>query len=297
MLAAASGLVVLCFACKGVLERARPTVNIVNPAETVAELTRLSAYDRLPDGRPHVPDDLLERLKAITSEEAWAILDREGYYFQFEGGWFRTHPERVLVGRAVTAMMVPYRPDLHALVQDKGAAEGRIGGQNSWVIDTLGHNDVMVVDLYGKIREGTFVGDNLSTSVRARTKAGAVIEGGIRDYDGIKELTDVAFFCRGMDPTPIRNVTLAGINIPVRIGHCTVLPGDIVLGTHTGVTFIPPHLVKEIVETGEEIHLRDTFGKQRLAEQKYTPGEIDVPNWAEHIQQDYQAWLAEYRRG
>jgi regulator of RNase E activity RraA len=184
--------------------------------------------------------------------------------------------------------MLPYRPDFHDVVQKQGEAEGRIGGQNSWVIDTLLPNDVMVVDLYGKIREGTFVGDNLSTAVKKRTRAGAVIDGGIRDYDGIRELTDVAFFCRGVDPTPIRNTTLGGINIPIRIGHTTVLPGDIVLGTPTGVTFIPPHLVKEIVETGENVHLRDRFGKQRLGEGKYTPGEIDVGVWAEHIQKDYE---------
>jgi regulator of RNase E activity RraA len=188
--------------------------------------------------------------------------------------------------------MLPFRPDFHVVVQQKGESEGRIGGQNSWVIDTLLPNDVMVVDLYGKVREGTFVGDNLSTSVKARTHAGAVIDGGIRDYHGIRELTDVAFFCRGLDPTPIRNTTLAGINIPIRIGHATVLPGDIVLGTPTGVTFIPPQLVKEIVEVGENVQMRDTFGKQRLAESKYTPGEIDVANWRDDIEQDYREWLA-----
>jgi regulator of RNase E activity RraA len=153
----------------------------------------------------------------------------------------------------------------------------------------------MVIDLFGKIREGTFVGDNLSTAVKARTHAGAVIDGGIRDYDGIRELTEVAFFCRGMDPTPIRNTTLAGINIPIRIGAATVLPGDIVLGTPTGVTFIPPHLVQEIVETGEKVGLRDKFGKQRLGEGKYTPGEIDVGEWRADIQADYQDWLARRR--
>ena len=271
-------------------------MNIVNPAESIVALTPLNPFNRFPDGRPQVPDDLLERLKAITSEQAWAILDREKYYFQFEGNWFQTHPERILVGRAVTAQMLPYRPDFHAVVQKKGEEEGRIGGQNSWVIDTLLPNDVMVVDQYGKIREGTFVGDNLSTSVKARTRAGAVIDGGIRDYDGVRELTDVAFFCRGLDPTPIRNTTLAGINIPIRIGNATVLPGDIVLGTPSGVTFIPPHLVQEIVETGERVGLRDKFGKQRLAERKYTPGEIDVPDWRADIQQDYENWLAERRR-
>ncbi len=270
-------------------------MNIVNPAENIISITPQNPFDRTPDGRPRVPDDLLERLKAITSEQAWAILDREKYYFQFDGDWFRTHPDRILVGRAVTAQMFPFRPDFHEVVQKQGEAEGRIGGQNSWVIDTLLPGDVMVVDLYGKIREGTFVGDNLSTAVKARTRAGAVIDGGIRDYDGIRELTDVAFFCRGMDPTPIRNTTLGGINIPIRIGHATVLPGDIVLGTPTGVTFIPPHLVKEIVETGENVGLRDKFGKQRLAEGKYTPGEIDVGVWRDDIQQDYQEWLAARR--
>ena len=266
-------------------------MNIVNPAENIISMTPLNPFDRAPDGRPYVPDDLLERMKLITSEQAWAILDREKYFFQFDGNWFRTHPEKILVGRAVTAQMLPYRPDFHDVVQKQGEAEGRIGGQNSWVIDTLQPGDVMVIDLYGKIREGTFVGDNLSTAVKKRTQAGAVIDGGIRDYDGVRELTDVAFFCRGLDPTPIRNTTLAGINLPIRIGHVTVLPGDIVLGTPTGVTFIPPHLVREIVEVGENVQLRDTFGKQRLAEGKYTTGEIDVPNWRADIEADYTAWL------
>jgi 4-hydroxy-4-methyl-2-oxoglutarate aldolase len=271
-------------------------LKVFNSPENVTALTPLWRSARLPDGRPHVPDDLLERLKAITSEQAWHILDKEGYLFQFEGNWFRTHPGRILVGRAVTAQMMPRRPDLHAVVQSTGEREGRIGGQNSWVIDALETNDVLVVDLFGKIREGTFVGDNLGTSVRTRTRAGAVIDGGIRDYQGLVELTDVAFFVRGVDPTPIRDTTLVGVNIPIRIGNATVLPGDVVLGTPTGVTFIPPHLVQPIVETGERIDLRDTFGKQRLAEEKYTPGEIDVEVWPDHIEQDYKQWLAERQR-
>jgi 4-hydroxy-4-methyl-2-oxoglutarate aldolase len=270
-------------------------LNVLNPPEVIAAITPLNPFDRFPDGRPRVPDDLLERMKAVTSEEAWSVLDKHSYYFQFEGGWVRTHPDRILVGRAVTAQMLPFRPDFHQVVQDAGQAQGRIGGQNSWVIDTLEFNDVMVVDLYSKIREGTFVGDNLSTAVRARTKAGAVIDGGIRDYQGIRELTGVAFYCRGLDPTPIRNTTLGGINIPIRIGHVTVLPGDVVLGTPTGVTFIPPHLVQEVVENAEYIHLRDEFGKQRLAEQKYTPGEIDVSKWREDIEADFHGWLGNRR--
>jgi regulator of RNase E activity RraA len=266
-------------------------MHIVNPREALERLTRLNPFDRFPDGRPNVPDDLIERMKLVTTEEAWGVLRRNGYHYQFEGNWFRTHPDRILVGRAVTAVMMPHRPDLHELVEELGKAEGRIGGQNSWVIDTLLPNDVMVVDLFGKVKDGTFVGDNLSTSVRTRTRAGAVIDGGIRDFAGVSELTDVAFFCRGLHPTAINDVTLVGINLPIRIGEATVLPGDVVLGTPTGVTFIPPHLVQAVVERSEEIRVRDEFGKLRLREGRYTPGEIDRV-WSEEIEADYQAWLA-----
>ncbi len=265
-------------------------MHIVNPRENLIELTRLNPFERFPDGRPKVPDDLVERMRLVTTEEAWGVLRRHGYNFQFEGDWFRTHPDQILVGRAVTAQMVPYRPDLHTLVEDSGKEQGRIGGQNSWVIDTLEPGDVMVVDMFGKIKDGTFVGDNLSTSLRTRTRAGAVIEGGIRDFQGVSQLTEVAIFCRGLHPTAIADVTLAGINIPIRIAETTVLPGDIVLGTPTGVIFIPPHLAQEVVERSEDVRTRDIFGKQRLDEGRYTPGEIDR-TWSPEIEADFQEWL------
>ena len=207
--------------------------------------------------------------------------------------WKQTHPDTILVGRALTAQFLPHRPDYHEAIQQTGLAEGRsnIGGQNSWVIESLSHNDVMVVDIFGKIKDGTVIGDNLGTAVQARTQAGAIIDGGIRDYNGLIKLNNVNFFMRGMDPTAIADVTLAGINIPIRIGGVTVLPGDVVLGTATGAIFIPPHLVQEVVETSENIRVRDEFGKQRLAEGKYSSGEIDVPNWRDDIEADFQMWL------
>lgn len=266
-------------------------MNIAPPKEALIELTRLNPFDRFEDGRPHVPDELVDKLKTATTEQAWGVLRHHGYHRQFEGGWFQTHPDKTLVGRCVTAMMLPHRPDYHDLVQEQGESEGRIGGQNSWVIDTLVEGDVLIVDLFGKVKDGTFVGDNLSTSIQMRTKRGAVIDGGIRDYQGIRELTECAIFCRGMDPTAIADVTLAGVNMPIRIGSATVLPGDIVLGTPTGVIFIPPHLVQEVVDTAEDVQSRDTFGKYCLSIGKYTPGEIDVSPWADHIEAVYQQWL------
>jgi regulator of RNase E activity RraA len=107
------------------------------------------------------------------------------------------------------------------------------------------------------------------------------------------ELTDVNFYIRGVDPTAIADVTLVGINIPIRIGEATVLPGDVVFGTPTGIIFIPPHLVQEVVEKSEDTAIRDVFSKLRLGEGKYTSGEIDVPTWREDIEEDFQAWRKE----
>src|SRR5260221_10285443 len=198
--------------------------------EDLIELTRLNPFERFADGRPRVPDDLLERMSAVTTEEAWGVLRAHGFHRQFEGKWLETHPGRITVGRAVTAQFVPHRPDYHDAIQQAGVAEGRsgIGGQNSWIIETLERGDVMVVDIFGKIKDGTVVGDNLGTAVRTRTRAGAVIDGGMRDYQGLIELRDVNFYIRGVDPTAIADVTLAGLNIPIPIVGVTGLPGDVV---------------------------------------------------------------------
>jgi 4-hydroxy-4-methyl-2-oxoglutarate aldolase len=266
---------------------------VFNSAENIKRLTPLNPFDRFEDGRPRVPDDLLARMRLVTNDEAWGVLERRhGYFFQFEGNWLNLHPERVLVGRAVTAAFMPLRPDLQQVVEEEGRGSGRTGGQNTWVIDTLVEGDVIVVDLFGKIRDGTFAGDNLSTTISSRAKTGMVVHGGIRDFVRIEELPDFAVFVRGVDPSAIAQVTLVGVNIPIRIGQTTVLPGDVVLGTPEGVTFIPPHLALEIVEHSENVRLRDVFGKQKLADGTYTSGQIDVSTWAPEIEAHFVSWKA-----
>ena len=258
--------------------------------QKIMDLTSQYPHERFPDGRPRVPDDILERMAQVTTEEAWGVLHREGYDFQFEGDWLNIHPDQILVGRAVTARFVPTRPDLNQVIKEVGERDGRIGGQNSWVIDTLVPGDVIVIELFGKIVKGTFAGDNLSTSISARTGGrGMVVDGGMRDYQRVVELPDFNGFIKGLDPTGIGDVTLVEINGPVRIGNATVLPGDVVLGTPTGVIFVPPHLAEEVVVRSEDIRTRDIFGKMCLREGRYTPGEIDR-KWSPEIEDDYARW-------
>ncbi|MDF2958907.1 MAG: dimethylmenaquinone methyltransferase [Paenibacillus sp.] len=263
-----------------------------NP-EDIIQLTPLWKGERYANGRPKVPDDVLRRIRKITLEEAWGPLWNKGYVAQFEGDFKIIHPDKTMVGRAVTAIMVPKRPDLHETLLNYGhEQEGRKGFFNQWVIDSLGEDDVVVVDLFDKIYQGTYVGGNLSTAISTRTKrGGAVIWGGIRDSQQIAEIENINMFFRGSDPTGIADVTMIGMNVPTRIGKAVCLPGDVVLGTPAGVIFIPPHLAESTVQNAEKSQVRDIFGFIRLKEGVYSTAQIDT-TWTLPLWQDFVDWFS-----
>ena len=258
--------------------------------------------ERFPDGRPKVPNDILERMKSVTLEEAWATCRGAGYTYQYEGDWMQIHPEGVLVGRALTATFFPGRPDIHKVIQEKGNKDGRVLAPNAWAIDMLQPGDVYVVDHHGALIDGPTIGDNLGNSIFARSGNGIVYDGPLRDINGLKEIKGFTSYYRSYHPShhfgsmgggsgPIRlNTTLVGINTPTRIGGATVMPGDVVLARDGGVMFIPPHLAQRVVETSEIVRLRDMFGHQRLREKKYTAGQIDS-RWTDEIEKDFSQWL------
>ncbi len=249
--------------------------------------------ERFPDGRPKVPDSVLDRLAETTAEEAWGTLRGAGYRLQFEGGWKTVNVDpkgKRMVGRAVTAVFVPFRPDLNNYVNEQAKKENRVArGQNSWVIDTLVKRDVMVVDLFGKIKDGTIIGDNLGTSIMTKTGTGLVVDGAVRDVSGLQEIEGFQIFCRGFDPSAIADVTLAGMNVPIRIGGVTVIPGDVILSDPEGIVVIPPHLAEKVADDSELTRLRDTWGHQMLREQKYTPGQIDS-QWSPQMIDEFNKW-------
>jgi len=247
---------------------------------------------RFADGRPNVADAVLARLKDVTAEEVWDVLQDAGYRNQFERGWKTVNPGERLVGRVVTAVFMPARPDVDSVIRANGKKEGRVGGENSWIIDILQPGDVLVVDLFGKIRYGTIVGDNLSTSIYTRSHNGLIVNGAVRDTTGIQEIKGFQVYTRDMDPSALENVMLTGINVPIRIGEATVMPGDIAVGDPEGVSFIPAHLAEKVADTAEMTHLVDEWGHAMLRQGKYTPGQIDG-KWSQPMIREFNAWVAQ----
>lgn len=256
--------------------------------------------ERFADGRPKVPDAILERMKKVTLEEAWATLRYAGYEHQYEDGWADLYPGKVMVGRALTSAWIPGRLDLQKVIEADGKAEGRKGGPNAWPVDMLQPRDVYVSDHFGLKKDGPSIGDNVGNAIYAKSGNGIVYDGAVRDINGLRELPNFIAFVRAYDPShhfgrigdegrPL-NSTMISINAPTRIGQAAVMPGDVVLGRDGGVMFIPPQLAERVVQQSERTHLRDMFGHQRLNEGKYTAGQIDR-DWTAEIEADYTGWL------
>ena len=263
--------------------------------EYIKTLTADWKGERLPDGRPKVSDAILERLKKVSMEEAWGVLRNKGYQNQYEGNWQVIRPDSVMTGRVVTAQYMPSRPDFIKVVQEQGKTEGRAqqGGTNSWPIDILVPGDVYVADGYGKIADGTLIGDNLGNSIYAKSQRGVIFYGSVRDQAGLAEIKGFNGWIKGQDPSYIQQMMLTSINAPIRIGRAVVLPGDVVLANQYGTIFIPAALVEDLVLTSEVTELRDEFGHQRLREKKYLAGQIDS-KWSDEIKKDFLNWLKNY---
>jgi len=276
--------------------------HVVWPAESIQQLTTEWTGERTPDGRPKVSDQLLERLKSLSMEEVWSTLRSNGYVSQFENfastaqnGWQILHPEQVMTGRVVTAQFMPLRKDFDNYVQQQAEKEGtKTPVTNYAPIIKLLDGDVYVADSYGKMVEGTLIGDNLGNAIYHAGKRGVIFNGSVRDVEGLSQIEGFNGWIRGSDPSAIKNMMIANVNGPIRIGRVTVLPGDVVLAKTTGVAFIPPHLVQQVVIAGEYTALSDEFNVYCMETNKYEyVNEAFVVDRAV-FEKDFQQWLDQY---
>jgi 4-hydroxy-4-methyl-2-oxoglutarate aldolase len=259
--------------------------------EQMVEYTAQNPFERFPDGRPKVPDALIERARGMSSEEVFAILPGKGFRNQYADGFQILHPNKKLVGRAFTVQFMPLRPDLDAVINAKAQAAGLGRMYNQVAIDMLQPGDVLVVDLFGQNEGGTIVGDNLFYYIMKATKgAGLVVDGAIRDLEGISKMDMPAYF-RSAHPTAISNVIISGINVPVRIGKATVMPGDLVFGDAEGIYFIPPALVEPIVDNADVIHIHDEWTRMKFDEGKYKSSEIYGTPKDPALKKEYEDYL------
>jgi regulator of RNase E activity RraA len=259
--------------------------------DQLIEYTAQNPFERFPDGRPKIPDTLIERARGLSSEEVFAILPGKGFRNQYEDGFQVLHPAKKLVGRAFTVQFMPFRPDLDGVINAKAQAAGHSRMFNQIAIDMVQPGDVLVVDLFGQKEGGTIVGDNLFYYLmKSAHAAGLVVDGAIRDLDGISEM-DMPAYVRSVHPSFLTNVVISGINVPIRVGKATVMPGDLVLGDSEGVYFIPPALVEQVVDNADIVHIHDEWTKMKFDEGKYKSIEIYSSPKDPAMKKEYEAYL------
>ena len=263
--------------------------------DQMLEYTKAWTGERFPDGRPKVPDSQLARAREMSMEEIIVPGGGRGgggNYSQYADGWMVLQPGKKMVGRAFTVQFMPARADIDAVVTAKARDKGIQTLNNQFALDQLQPGDVLVVDLYGKKEGGTIVGDNLFYYVMKATKGGGmVVDGAVRDLEGIAEMLMPAYV-RSVHPTPIGGVTLSGVNIPIRIGNVTVMPGDVVVGDREGVSFIPPQALGAILDRADETHIHDEWTRKKFDENKYKSSEIYGSPKDPALQKEYKEYLA-----
>src|SRR2546423_1473614 len=83
------------------------------PKQEMIDYTAKNPFERFPDGRPKVPDAMIERARDLSSEEVWAGLEQvEGFKNQYADGFQVLHPGKTMVGRAFTVQFMPLRADV-----------------------------------------------------------------------------------------------------------------------------------------------------------------------------------------
>ena len=150
----------------------------------------------------------------------------------------------------------------------------------------------VVADVFGKIEQGPVIGDNLATAIYANSGNGVVHDAAVRDLEGIEELEGFTSFVRGWDPSYASpTIMLSGMNCPIRIGHATCMPGDIVLGKRGRSLYTAASGRKGRHDLRSCPPARHVW--QAAPKRRRTPGQIDR-RWSDDIEADFSRWLEDH---
>lgn len=202
---------------------------------------------------------VFEKLRRCTLDSVWSALSARGYGDQFVAGLQVIHPDRVMVGRALTLRFMPRRPDLEARVRTEGP------GLVARAIMQAQPGDVMAIDAGGCVEAGV-MGDILVTGFTIRGGAGIVCEGALRDLSFLRTI-DLPLYVRGLHAAASgRRLVGVDLNIPVRIAGVSVLPGDILMGDPEGVLVIPAELAETVADEALATDAKELFLREKLAQ-------------------------------
>lgn len=130
--------------------------------------------------------------------------------------------------------------------------------------DLVTEGDVLIIDGGGR-EDAAVVGDIVSGYLAQRVCRGIIVDGAVRDTDGIDEV-GLPVFGRNTYPTTGSNVGPGAINVPIQCGGVAVHPGDIVRADRSGVVIVPKDQVADVLAATQVVADREAGWRSALAD-------------------------------
>jgi regulator of RNase E activity RraA len=236
---------------------------------------------------PPLSPETLERLKQVSTATLCTRLFKAGFRNVFLAGLKPVGPDARMVGEAVTVRYVPAREDLSTFesLGDPAHPQRR-------TIEEMPAGKVLVLDCRG-IDSAAGLGDILVARLKARGAAGAVLDGGVRDYAGIAAMGLPVFAKGAAAPANVHRHFAVEANVPIGCAEVLVMPGDLMVGDGDGVVCVPRGLADKIAEAGLEQEELEAFVLAKI--QAGAPLRGTYPPSAETVA-EFEAWRRRGRR-
>ena len=189
---------------------------------------------------PRIAAGLLERYRGLASSNVADAMGR----FGFMDPGIRSRSGLPLCGLAVT---VQCRPADNLMVHK--------------ALQVAAPGEIVIVSTCGNATSAVF-GELMCHTAAAAKLGGIVVDGAIRDVEGITRLRMPAF-SRSVCPGSCDKDGPGEINVPVSCGGTVVAPGDIVVGDDDGIAVVPRASAEQILELVLQLMDRE---KKRIAE-------------------------------
>jgi regulator of RNase E activity RraA len=185
-------------------------------------------------------------------------------------------------GPVYTLRYIPMREDLGT-----GAAMADPENPQRKAIETAPPGCVIVVDSCGLDASGTF-GDILVSRLRVRGVAGIVSDGPMRDIAELSKM-DFPIFTKGnAAPPSYASILCVDAQVPIGCGGVAVFPGDIVIGDHDGVVFLPAAIAEEVARDAVEQDRMEAWIRARIEAGSSIVG-VYPPD--DRTKAEYRAWV------
>ena len=194
---------------------------------------------RIISDTPRPPADLVEAFRGKASSNLADAMGR----FHFMDTGIVTRTRLPLCGIAVT---VNARPGDNLMVHK--------------ALELAQPGDVVVVSTNGNTTSAVF-GEIMGTTAVGARLGGIIVDGAIRDVDGLEAL-GLPAFSRTVTPGGCDKDGPGEINVPISCGNAVVMPGDIVVGDEDGVAVVPRKDASEVLELVRGLEERE---KTRIA--------------------------------